>query len=100
MLAEFLSNDKKQLPFFVESVDDFPHLKLVKLKGDLDTKALGEINQLVKKVKKSSRILDNDYTSAFYILSCSCSIIYNYRTILNCSCRSKRGGAYSRISGC
>ena len=60
MLAEFFHNDKQQLPYFIESVDDFPHLKLVKLRGDLDTKALGEINQLMKKAKKKTGILDKN----------------------------------------
>lgn len=52
MLAEFFHNDKGKLPFFIDKVEDFPHLKIVRLRGDLDATTIAEIQAFTKKAKK------------------------------------------------
>ena len=53
----FFHNDKEKIPSCVESVDDYPHLKIVKLKGCLDISTNQDVQSFLKKTKKKeSRI--------------------------------------------
>ena len=58
MLADFFLNNDGKLPSFIESVDDFPHLKIVRLRGNIDSDALGDIQFFIKKINKKSEILN------------------------------------------
>ena len=58
MLAEFFLNNDGKLPSFIESMEDFPHLQMVKLRGNIDKSTLGDIQLYNKKVKKQGITLD------------------------------------------
>ena len=40
------------LPSFIEKVDDFPHLRIVKLQGEIDHHTLLEVQNYLKKIKQ------------------------------------------------
>lgn len=45
------------MPAFVESVDDYPHLKIIKLKGRLDISTIQDVQLFLQNTKKNdSRI--------------------------------------------
>ena len=57
MPAGFFQNDKEKMPSCVEKVDDYPHLKIVKLKGYLDISTIQDVQSFLQETKKKeSRI--------------------------------------------
>ena len=57
MSAGFFQNNKEKIPSCVESIDDYPHLKIVKLKGCLDIATIPDVQSFLQKTKKKeSRI--------------------------------------------
>ncbi len=48
------------LPHFIERIDDFPHVKIVYLKGSLDNAASVEMDHFFKKAQKSPAHLDKN----------------------------------------
>ena len=57
MTAGFFKNDDEMMPYFVESMDDYPHLKIVKLKGCLDISTIQDVQAFLQHTKKKeSRI--------------------------------------------
>ena len=57
MPIDFFKNGKEKIPLFVESMDDYPHLKIVKLKGRLDISIVQEVQAFLQNTKKKeSRI--------------------------------------------
>lgn len=45
------------LPTFIEKVDDFPHLRIVKLRGEIDHRTLTEVQDRLKKIKPDDVLL-------------------------------------------
>ena len=58
MLAQFFFNEEKKWPSFIDSVEDFPHLRIVRLRGNLDTKSMGDIQSFMKKAKKKAGLFN------------------------------------------
>jgi len=58
VLNEFFYNDKGKLPSFIESVDDFPHLKIVKLRGPIDGMTVPKVQFFLKKAQKNPMVLN------------------------------------------
>ena len=52
MSAGFFGNSNERMPSFVESVDDYPHLKIVKLKGRLDISTIQGVQSFLQSAKK------------------------------------------------
>ena len=52
MPAGFFKNDNEMMPYFVESMDDYPHLKIVKLKGRLDISTIQDVQSFLQRTKK------------------------------------------------
>ncbi len=49
--------NKEKIPPFVESVDDYPHLKIIKLKGRLDISTIQDVQSFLQDTKdKEGRI--------------------------------------------
>ena len=48
----FFKGGKEKIPVFVENVDDYPHLKIVKLKGYLDISTVQEVQAFLQSTKK------------------------------------------------
>ena len=48
----FFKNRNKKPPVFVESVDEYPHLKIVKLKGYLDISTIQDLQSFLQNTKK------------------------------------------------
>jgi anti-anti-sigma factor len=46
------------LPSFVENIEDFPHLKIIKLKGYLDVGTVSEVQHFLQAAKKSKDFLN------------------------------------------
>lgn len=57
-LRKFSSADG--LPSFIERIDDFPHVKILYLKGTLDNAASVEMDHFFKKAQKSPAHLDKN----------------------------------------
>ena len=51
-MPKFFENSKEKIPPFVESMDDYPHLKIVKLKGYLDISMVQEVQAFLEDTKK------------------------------------------------
>ncbi len=49
---EFFHNEKGQLPSFIESLDDYPHLKIVRLRGFLNLHENPEIQHFLSRAQK------------------------------------------------
>ena len=58
MLAEFFHNRDGRMPSFIDSVEDYPHLKIVRLKSHLDMSSIGEMNYFLKKAGKKGKVLN------------------------------------------
>ena len=58
ILGRFFTNENGQFPSFVDAIDSFEHVKIVRLKGRLDSQASGEMGYFFKKVQKSPGQLD------------------------------------------
>ena len=58
MLAQFFFNEEKKWPAFIDSVEDFPHLRIVRLRGNLDAKSMGDIQSFMKKAKKKAGLFN------------------------------------------
>jgi len=57
MRFNIFNNGKETMPAFVESVDDYPHLKIIKLKGRLDISTIQDVQLFLQNTKKNdSRI--------------------------------------------
>src|SRR3989338_1625214 len=57
MRFSFFRSNKEVRPACVESVDDYPHLKIVKLKGRLDISTIQDVQSFLQYTKKKeSRI--------------------------------------------
>lgn len=52
MQFNFFKNGKEVIPACVESVDDYPHLKIVKLKGCLDISTIQDMQLFLQNTKK------------------------------------------------
>jgi anti-anti-sigma factor len=52
MIFSFFKKSKSQAPACVESVDDYPHLKIVKLKGQLDISTIQDVQSFLQYTKK------------------------------------------------
>jgi anti-anti-sigma factor len=52
-LSDIFRDAESELPAFIEKVDDFPHLKIIRLKGRIDRTALPEMKKLMTRVKKN-----------------------------------------------
>ncbi len=52
MPTGFFQNGEEKLPSFVESVDDYPHLKIVRLKGRLDISTIQDVQAFLQNTKK------------------------------------------------
>ncbi len=52
MAISFFNSGKDDLPSFVESMDEYPHLKIVKLKGRLDISTIQEVQAFLQDTKK------------------------------------------------
>ena len=52
MATGFFQNGEEKTPSFVESVDDYPHLKIVKLKGYLDISTIQDVQLFLQNTKK------------------------------------------------
>ena len=59
-LGVFFSGEKGDLPTFIHAVDDFPHVKIVYLKGPLDNSTSVEMDRFFKKAQKSPAHLDKN----------------------------------------
>ena len=60
LLGDFFYNTKGEMPSFIESVDEYPHLKIVKLKGWLDHTTVPEVQFYLKKAKKNRGVLNKN----------------------------------------
>jgi len=57
MRFNIFNNGKETMPAFVESVDDYPHLKIIKLKGRFDISTIQDVQLFLQNTKKNdSRI--------------------------------------------
>ena len=52
MPASFFQNDDEGAPPFVEGVDDYPHLKIIRLKGCLDISTIRDVQRFLQNTKK------------------------------------------------
>ena len=52
MPTGFFQNDKEKMPPCVEKVDDYPHLRIVKLKGYLDISTIQDVQSFLQETKK------------------------------------------------
>jgi anti-anti-sigma factor len=59
-LKVFFSNEKGDLPSFIHGIDDFPHCKMVYLKGRLDRSASAEMEYFFIKAQKNPGLLNKD----------------------------------------
>ena len=60
MLGKSFTNEKQEWPSFIEKVEDFPHLKILHLRGDLDASTMGEMKKFMKKTGKEKTIFNNN----------------------------------------
>ena len=57
-MFKFFQSSKPQIPSFVESVDDYPHLKIIGLKGYLDASIVSEVQNFLQVAKKTKSFLN------------------------------------------
>ena len=57
MLSKLFENNG-DLPSFIDTVDDFPHLKIVRLKGNLDASSVSEFQRYLRKVGGAKKVLN------------------------------------------
>jgi anti-anti-sigma factor len=59
-LGEFFQNTKGEMPSFIDSMEDYPHLKMIRLKGNLDKTTIGEMRYFRDKAKKHHELLNKN----------------------------------------
>ena len=53
MLSDFFRNPNAKQPSFIEKVDEYSHLQIIRLKGRIDRSTLPEMEAMLKDAKKS-----------------------------------------------
>ena len=57
-MFSFFWSKKPKIPSFVEIVEDYPHLKIVRLKGYLDVSTVSEVQYFLQAAKKTRSFLN------------------------------------------
>ena len=58
MFGKFFQHSKDKTPSFIESVENYTHLKIVRLKGYLDNSTVSEVQNFLQKAKKNEMLLN------------------------------------------
>ena len=58
MFGNFFWKSKHTAPSFVESIEDYTHLKIIRLKGYLDASTVREVQDFLQKTKKNPAVLN------------------------------------------
>lgn len=86
ILHQFFSNDKGELPLFIRGIDEFTHIKIVYLQGNLDTSASVEMDRFFKKAQKSPINLDRsvllDFRKVDHVDSAGIAHLFKILTLL------------------
>ena len=57
-MFDFFHKRKLKIPAFVEVIEDYPHLKIIRLKGYLDVSTVSEVQCFLKVAKKTKDFLN------------------------------------------
>ena len=57
-MFNFFKKKEPQTPSFIESIDDYTHLKIVRLKGYLDSSTMSEVQSFIRISKKKGSFLN------------------------------------------
>jgi len=60
MLGEFFSNEDGVLPLFIHTIDNFPHVRIVHLKGSLDSSVIPAMTRFFEKARHSQGRLNKN----------------------------------------
>ena len=84
MSAAFFRNGNQETPAFVESVDDYPHLKIIKLKGYLDISMIKDMQLFLQNTKKKeSRVNKSILLDLEHVADVDSAVIAGFIKILS-----------------